>query len=137
MSMRWTYPERLLLYVTITLVAATAGSMFTWTTEIQENANPLIAAPLTTLYSLTPALAIAAIVRSGRVGRSLVSAIAAGFMLSMWYFYATTGDWAAAVAFLFGWVYGIPAALMYVAGDWLYRRYTGRDDANTVDDPRT
>jgi lysylphosphatidylglycerol synthetase-like protein (DUF2156 family) len=103
-------------YLGSAVVASAVGSTFTWDSSWAD-ANPVTAGPWTALFSLGPAIGIAAIARVSASGVAVVSLVCAVAMLVMWDAFATSESSTAALAFLMGWFIGVPvsAALVLVS----------------------
>lgn len=113
------HPGRLLLYIAGATAGSVVGAMFTWNSSVWSGVNPLVLGPWEALFSLGPAMLIAAKAPlSGRVAGGFALCCASA-MLVMWFLFVSSESSTSALVFLMGWVFGIPIASVLV---WATRR---------------
>ena len=126
-----TYVRRLGFYLATAIIFSAAGSTLTWLYANWSNANPIVAGPYAAIFSLSPALALVAIVEVRRTGGRLVAMTAGIAVVVFWWMFASSDSSTAALIFLWGWVVGIPTALVTIAIAGILR---ARNSAPTASD---
>jgi hypothetical protein len=99
---------RVLVYAVSATAGSVIGSTFTRNSSWVE-ADPWTAGPWTALFTLGPAIGVAAIAPLRRSAVALVSLCLATAMLTMWWLFASSEESTAALVFgMGGWIIGIP-----------------------------
>lgn len=117
------YAARLFAYLAAATVGSAVGSMLTWTSDTWRDANPLTAALPAVAFSLGPAILIAAAARLSAQAMRWLCASAAMAMVLMWWAFATNDSSTSSLVFLWGWIAGVPGAVILVVGARRFRRW--------------
>lgn len=130
------YLRRLALYLLGAVIGSAAGSMFTWTNDNWVNADPLVDGPSTAMFSLGPAIAVAAAAPVPKLAGAVVAIVCAASMSGAWWLFAADDSSTAGLIFAWGWLAGIPAATVLLVAS-RSRRLTprGGTTGGTLDHP--
>ncbi len=104
------YLRRVLMYCCVAVVGSSIGSLWTWTTDVWSDANPLTDGLQPALFSMGPAIAIVGV---ARLRNAAVVSVAGGLfvaMVAMWWLFASSESSTSALIFLWGWFIGVPVA---------------------------
>jgi hypothetical protein len=76
-------------------------------------------------FGLAPAITIVSFARLSARGVAGVCVLVVGSMVMMWWLFVSDDSSTAVLAFLAGWIYGIPVALVIVVVSWFRSRGSG------------
>ena len=111
------YLRRVLMYCCVAVVASSIGSLWTWTTAVWPDANPLTDGLQPALFSMGPAIAIVGAARLPTVAVVSVAGSLFVAMAVMWWLFASSESSTSALIFLWGWFIGVPVAAAIVITD--------------------
>ena len=116
-------------YALAAVLGSSAGSLWTWTSDVWSDADPLVSGPQTALFTLGPAIALIAAARLSARQVSGVAAVLVLAMIAMWYLFAGNASSTSSVVFLWGWLVGVPVAVAVVGVDvWRSQRASAASD---------
>ncbi|MGB3734001.1 MAG: hypothetical protein WA964_03530 [Ilumatobacter sp.] len=104
------YLRRVLMYCCVAVVGSSVGSMWTWTTDVWSDANPLTDGLRPALFSMGPAIAIVGVARLRNAAVVSVAGSLFVTMVAMWWLFASSESSTSALIFLWGWLIGVPVA---------------------------
>lgn len=104
------YLRRVLLYCFVAVVGSSIGSLWTWTTDVWSDANPLTDGLQPALFSMGPAIAIVGVARLRNAAVVSVAVSLFVAMVAMWWLFASSESSTAALIFLWVWFIGVPVA---------------------------
>ena len=123
---RWagSYPRRLVIYLCAAGVASVGGSSLNQFYDNWQDAG-IVGALWFAYLGLAPAVTIVAFAKLSARAVAGVAVLLAGAMVTMWWLFVSSESSTAVLAFLAGWIYGIPVAMAIVAVSWRRGRASG------------